>query len=60
MFGELRRAGFTERQAINVVAQMVSDTLYSRNEDTYTIEYVGFDEDDEDEDDTYDGGISGQ
>lgn len=59
LHAELRLVGFTEKQATNIVGQMVSDALQSRNEDTYTIEYSSY-EDDDDEDDTYDGGISGQ
>ena len=54
LFQELRYAAFTEKQATEIVARMVSDALNLRNEDIYYIEYV--DEDDEDdEDELYDG-----
>ena len=61
LFMELRYAGFTETQATNFVAQMVSDTLNSSNEATYSIEYTAYEEDDDaDEDEPYDDGVSGQ
>lgn len=57
LFRELRNAGFTERQATNIVAQMVLDALDSRDDDDYAIVYMESDEDDDDlddEDDLYD------
>lgn len=53
LYTELRYAGFTERQALNLVGQMVIDALESRDEDEYDIEFVESD-DDELEDDDYD------
>ena len=58
LHAELKAVGFTEKQATNIVGQMVSDALNSRDEEYYTIGYAS--DEAEDEDDTYDDGISGQ
>lgn len=59
LFMELRHVGFTETQATNIVAQMVSHAIDSRDEDQYMIVYTSEDDDDMNEDDPYDDGITG-
>lgn len=60
LHGELLYAGFSEKQATLIVAQMIIDAVNSRDEDDYTIEFVSsYDDDDDypdDEDDLYDDG----
>lgn len=61
LHGELRYAGFTEKQATAIVAQMIADAVNSRHEEDFTVVYMESDEDDyDDEDDDYDDGDSGQ
>lgn len=60
LYMELRYAGFTDRQAINIVAQMVIDAVSSRDDDEYEVEFISSYEDDDDEDDDlYDDRDSG-
>ncbi len=50
---ELRYAGFSDKQATAIVAQMISEVLSSPEDVSYEIELIDSD-DDEGEDDTYD------
>lgn len=60
LHNELRYAGFTERQATQIVAQMIIDAVNSRDEEDYTIVFTSYEDDDDlDEDDElYDDGDS--
>jgi hypothetical protein len=61
LFTELRYAGFTEKQATTIVAQTISDALYSRVDVDFAIIVSESDDDDDDfnleddEDDDRDG-----
>ena len=57
---ELLYAGFTEKQATNIVAQMVIDALsYRDGEDDYMIEFVSSSDDDDELDDEDDNDYDG-
>lgn len=59
LHNELLYAGFTEKQATLIVAQMIVDAVNSREEDDYTIEFVSSYDDDDDLDDEDDNDYDG-
>lgn len=55
LFKELKRAGFSVKEALFVVGQMVVDALDSRYDDDYETEFtVSYEDDDEDDEDSSD------
>ena len=60
LFQELKEAGFTKKEALNIVGQMVIDALDSRFDEDEYVEYTQSfeDEDDDDEDSIDDDGDS--
>lgn len=57
LYTELRKAGFPNKEAVNIVALMVIDALDSRDDDDYAVVFMESEEDDDYyEDDDYDDG----